>query len=270
MQLVNINDCINRPVKSVFLTAICLSGWFMPALSQHYLMHPSIPADTSYNLKSEFHKQRVRFPFIQMAVPSDSGSYRVFRNLVYARLDDRDLHIDVFLPVHSASAIPAILMVHGGGWRSGNKDMDHYMASQLAENGFAALCVEYRLSMEALYPAAVQDITTAIRWTRAIASTTFPINPQKIALKGSSAGGQLVSLIGSLNGPYRPFKQIDCQLFPTRCKPSLMWMAFWPLSIQSPAKGPTNPEPPQLLPSGWVLPLQLIEIAGKKPLPYPM
>ncbi len=178
----------------------------MPVFSQHYLMHPSIPADTSYNLKSEFHKQKVHFPFIQMAIPSDSGHYRVFKNLVYEQSNDRDLHIDVFLPVHSASAVPAVLMVHGGGWRSGNKDMDHYMASQLAENGFAALCVEYRLSMEALYPAAVQDIKTAIRWTRAMASTAFPINPKKIALMGSSAGGQLVSLIGSINGPYLPYQ----------------------------------------------------------------
>lgn len=172
--------------------------------AQHHRMHPGIPVDSSYNLSDQVLKMTPKYPFIRLAVPCSTDSVKVFENVVYERIKGRDLHADVFLPAF-LNVYPVVVMVHGGGWRSGNKDMERYMAQVYALNGIAAVCVEYRLSMEALYPAAVQDVKTAIRWVRASASR-FGFDASRVALHGESAGGQLVSLIGSMNAPYPSFQ----------------------------------------------------------------
>ena len=111
----------------------------------------------------------------------------------------RNLSLDIYLPPSSeAEKRPAILMLHGGGWRSGDRSHNNPLAGQLAANGFVAVPVEYRLSTEALYPAAVHDVKAAIRWLRTHAST-YAIDTNRIAVLGFSAGGQLAALIGSTN-----------------------------------------------------------------------
>lgn len=173
--------------------------------AQHHRMHPSVPTDSSYNLADQVTKMTPKYPFITLALPLGSSNVQVFRNVVYEKLGDRELHLDVFLPKTSLKKLPVVVLVHGGGWRSGNKDMEHFMAEAYALAGFAAVCVEYRLSMEALYPAAVQDIKTAIRWVRRSASR-YGFDPSRVAIHGESAGGQLASLIGSMNAPFPSFQ----------------------------------------------------------------
>jgi pectinesterase len=92
------------------------------------------------------------------------------------------------------------MLIHGGGWRSGDRSQHVAMARMLASKGFFAVTVEYRLSTEALYPAPLIDLKTAIRWIRTHASPYYPINNDKFAVWGFSAGGQLAALIGSTNG----------------------------------------------------------------------
>lgn len=186
-------------MKKQLLLAILL----LPALlfAQHHRMHPGIPVDSSYNLPDQVVKMTPKYPFIRPAIFAPSDSVRVFSNIVYASIAGRPLHLDVFLPTFLPGVKkPVVVLVHGGGWRSGNKDMEHYMASVYARNGIAAVCVEYRLSMEALYPAAIQDIKTALRWVR-YSSRRYGFDPTRVALHGESAGGQLASLIGSWNVP---------------------------------------------------------------------
>lgn len=77
--------------------------------------------------------------------------------------------------------------------------MEWPMAQLLAANGYATATVEYRLSPEALYPAAIYDLKAAIRWMRANASSCN-IDPDKIAVYGCSAGGELASFLGSTGG----------------------------------------------------------------------
>ena len=173
--------------------------------AQHHRMHPSVPTDSSYNLADQVTKMTPKYPFITLALPVGSSNVQVFRNVVYERLGLRELHLDVFLPKTSLKKMPVVVLVHGGGWRSGNKDMEYYMAETYALAGFAAVCVEYRLSMEALYPAAVQDIKTAIRWVRRSASR-YNFDPSRVAIHGESAGGQLASLIGSMNAPFPSYQ----------------------------------------------------------------
>jgi len=86
-------------------------------------------------------------------------------------------------------------MIHGGGWKSGSKEMQIPLAQQISARGYVTVCVEYRLSPEALYPAAVHDIKAAIRFLRAHAEE-YGIDPGKIAVSGCSAGGHLAALAG--------------------------------------------------------------------------
>lgn len=89
-------------------------------------------------------------------------------DIVYARYGDRELKLDLFMPKkRSTGLIPGIIVIHGGGWRNGVKDGFQKQAAFLAERGFAAATIDYRLSGEAVFPAAVNDCKAAVRWMRA-------------------------------------------------------------------------------------------------------
>jgi pectinesterase len=91
---------------------------------------------------------------------------------------------------------PAVLIIHGGGWRSGDRQQEIPMARELARHGYAAATVEYRLSTESRYPAGVHDLKSAVRWMRAHASE-YAIDSSRIAVMGGSAGGTLAALLGT-------------------------------------------------------------------------
>ena len=90
-------------------------------------------------------------------------------------------------------------MIFGGGWKSGDKSQNISIGQQLAAKGYVAITIEYRLSLEAQYPAAVHDVKAAIRWLRANAKK-YSVDKSKIATLGMSAGGQLAALAGTTNG----------------------------------------------------------------------
>src|SRR5204863_5499187 len=85
------------------------------------------------------------------------------------------------------------ILLHGGGWRVGSKEMMTELAQALAGQGFVALPAQYRLLGQAPWPAPIQDVKSAIRWARRNAST-LGIDPHKIALEGFSAGAHLALL----------------------------------------------------------------------------
>lgn len=111
--------------------------------------------------------------------------------LVYARRDGIDLLVDVFRPAGKPKA--AVILLHGGGWRVGSREMMTELAEALAGHGFVALPAQYRLLGQAPWPAPIRDVKSAIRWTRRNAST-LGIEPHKIALEGFSAGAHLALL----------------------------------------------------------------------------
>jgi pectinesterase len=164
------------------------------------LAQPStINRDTSFTIQSAFVKEVKKYPFIKIvdaAIPKDIS---IKRNVVYTSLKDRDLHLDLYYQTNSRKKKPGVLLIHGGGWKSGDKSQNEAMAIKLASNGFIAVTAEYRLSPEAQYPAALHDLKAAIRWMRSN-SSTFKLNKKKIAVLGVSAGGQLAALIGATNG----------------------------------------------------------------------
>ena len=119
----------------------------------------------------------------------------VHKNIVYSKLGDRKLHMDIFQP-KAAHKAPAIMVIHGGGWLKGSKEKFHPLARYLAQYGFVTAAVEYRLGTEALFPAAIQDCNTATRFLRK-SSQQYSIDPTRIGAIGGSAGGHLVGLMAT-------------------------------------------------------------------------
>ena len=163
----------------------------------------AFPRDTSFTPYMAWIKIKKEFPQAQIVKPILPEGVLAEKEIVYATLPEttygkRVLHLDLFRP-GKPGKYPAVLFIHGGGWRSGNKSMDIPLAQQIAAKGYVTASVEYRLSPEALYPAAVYDIKAAIRFLRANAAK-YNIDPDKIAITGSSAGGQLAALIGATAG----------------------------------------------------------------------
>jgi acetyl esterase/lipase len=125
------------------------------------------------------------------------ASVKVERDIVYARYGEREVKLDLYLPKQPASAkIPCIVVVHGGGWRSGDKNRFAHIAGKLAEEGFAAACIGYRLIPEVEFPAPVVDCKAAVRWVRANAAK-HGLDPDRIGAIGGSAGGHLVAMLGT-------------------------------------------------------------------------
>ena len=160
----------------------------------------TIPLDTSFTVHSAFEKARKQYPFIEIVQPGLPEGVISGKNVVYRTLGNRQLYMDIFYPAQkNKKGYPGVLLIHGGGWRSGNKSHMVPMAQQLAAQGYVAVAVEYRLSLEAPYPAAVHDLKAAIRWMRAHAAD-YQMDTSRIASFGCSAGGQLSALLGTTNG----------------------------------------------------------------------
>lgn len=155
--------------------------------------------DTSYNISNEYDKQLKNFPGIRVVKEMTYPYVVEEKNIDYCKTKERDLKLDIFYPQEDAvEKRAAIIFIHGGGWRSGNKAMHYPLLKQLAARGFVCITPEYRLSTEALYPAAVYDIKTAIRWARKNAQK-YNIDINKIVASGHSAGGELAAFMGATN-----------------------------------------------------------------------
>jgi len=171
-----------------------------PLLACQQEKSPAVSArDTSFTVQSTAAKIQKQFPFARIAEPSLPKGASVYENLVYSAVGRRELRLDVIVPAPGEhESYPAVILIHGGGWRSGDRSQTMPMARRLTGSGYVAVPVEYRLSPEALYPAAIHDLKAAIRWLRANAAR-FQIDTTRIAALGCSAGGQLAALLGTTN-----------------------------------------------------------------------
>jgi acetyl esterase/lipase len=104
--------------------------------------------------------------------------------------------LDIWIPETGEAPYPLVVFVHGGAFMMGDKSMDIAHVADVLEAGYAAAGVNYRLSGEALFPAAVQDVKAAVRFLRANAGE-YGLDPEAFAAWGASAGGNLVSMIGT-------------------------------------------------------------------------
>ncbi len=161
------------------------------------------PAVEPYTAETTYRKLVGAYPFIRIASDEPGDAVELRTGLVYAQRGDHALALDLLLPRATGAGARrppgAIVLVHGGGWRSGDRRELRPLAVGLARRGHVAACISYRLSGEARYPAAVHDVKAALRWLRGQAAA-IGLDEQRIAVGGGSAGGQLASLAGVTNG----------------------------------------------------------------------
>jgi len=156
-----------------------------------------VQRDTSFTVNNTVTKVLKQYPRVTVVEPMLPAGVAAHENLVYASDRGRDLHLDLFTPAKKiAGGYPGVLLIHGGGWRSGYRQMEWPMAQRLAAQGYITATVEYRLSTEALYPTGIHDLKAAIRWMRGHAAKNN-IDPKKIAVYGCSAGGELAAFLGT-------------------------------------------------------------------------
>ncbi|OWK34684.1 alpha/beta hydrolase [Fimbriiglobus ruber] len=134
------------------------------------------------------------------AVPDDV----IFETgIEYANPDGQHLQLDLARPKSGAGPFPAIVCIHGGGFRAGKRDGYDAQCIRLAQHGYVALTVSYRLAPKYQFPAAVNDTKEAIRWVRANAAK-YHVDPERIGVTGGSAGGHLAQFL-AVTGDVKEF-----------------------------------------------------------------
>jgi acetyl esterase/lipase len=119
----------------------------------------------------------------------------VERNLVFAKVGDEELKLDLAMPLHKQGPFPAILCIHGGGWVGGDRQQMSQTINALAARGYVAVAPDYRLAPAARFPAPLEDCKAAVRWLR-VNAIAYKINSDRIGVMGFSAGGHLACLVG--------------------------------------------------------------------------
>ena len=109
------------------------------------------------------------------------------------------MQLDLARPKEGTGPFPAVVCIHGGGFRAGTRDGYDKLCLTLAQHGYVAVTITYRLAPAHQFPAAVQDCKAAVRWLRANAAK-YHIDPARIGVTGGSAGGHLAQFLGVTAG----------------------------------------------------------------------
>ena len=132
----------------------------------------------------------------ELVVPGDV----VFeRGLEFANPDNQHLQLNLARPKTGSGPFPAVVCIHGGGFRAGTREGYDSLCVKLAQQGYVAVTITYRLSPAYRFPAAVQDCKAAVRWLRAHAAQ-YHVDPARIGATGGSAGGHLALFLGVTAG----------------------------------------------------------------------
>lgn len=164
-------------------------------------LNPVTP--NGYTIESSYIKTLKTFPDITKPTAELPKGVSVLKEVLYREVDGYKLCLDVYLPSNfgpkHASGREAVVLVHGGGWWQGSRENLAPLAARLAERGIVSTVVSYRLAEAARYPAAVHDVRAAIDWLQHH-SAEYEVDPLKITVAGSSAGGQIAALTGLTYG----------------------------------------------------------------------
>nr|WP_321357140.1 alpha/beta hydrolase [uncultured Draconibacterium sp.] len=155
-----------------------------------------VPVAAGVVMENRYPKTKISFP----------GGVVGYQDLVYQQISGyRPQRLDLYLPADTTTTHPLIMYIHGGGWQNGHSRnsgaFDNWPATlaMLASRGYVVTSINYRLGGEEKFPAAVQDVKTAIRWLRANAGE-YGIDKDKFMVWGASAGGHLAALAGTSGG----------------------------------------------------------------------
>lgn len=127
-----------------------------------------------------------------------ASEVEVVKDLEYVKRGEISLKLDLYLPSsRSGETLPVVMWVHGGGWLNGSKAK--CPAAWLAETGeYAVASIDFRMANEAQWPAQMEDCREAVRWLRRNAEV-HGLDANHIGVWGSSSGGHLVALMGTLD-----------------------------------------------------------------------
>jgi len=200
-----------QKVGSKWIVAACVvfvSVAPLPALTSdnhapQVLTH--VPSEMpEYTIAHEYQKHRALYSYIEPIDPEMEAAVHCRENIVYDTRSSKSLAMDVCIPSKSTSSL-TVLLIHGGGWRSGHRSHLKLLAKRLAEKGFSAATVDYRTSKVALYPAGLEDIEEAMRWLKGKLQL-WQVPHDRFALLGASSGAHMASLLGARLG------QVDQEL----------------------------------------------------------
>ena len=152
-----------RPCPGLVAVAICWGGLLL--LAQVSKANLVVPDGVRFEQGIEFSNVAGQHLQLNLAAPSGTGPF------------------------------PAVVCIHGGGFSKGKRDAYNELCLDLAQRGYVALTVSYRLAPAFPFPAAVQDCKAAVRWLRAHAAQ-YNVDPDRIGVTGSSAGGHLAQFLG--------------------------------------------------------------------------
>ena len=122
-------------------------------------------------------------------------SYTLTNHIAYSNVDDQELLLDAYIP-SADGKYPAVLVIHGGAWRFGDRKQLSSYARSLAERGFSCFAIDYRLAPKHKFPAQIEDCRAAVKWIRKSASK-YKVDASKLGVIGYSAGGHLATLLGT-------------------------------------------------------------------------
>ncbi len=120
-------------------------------------------------------------------------------DIEYANPSEQHLKLNMARPTKGTGPFAAIVCIHGGGFRAGDRNGYNGMIRELARHGYVAVTVEYRLAPKFPFPAAVYDVKSSVRWLRANAKK-YRIDPSRIGTMGGSAGANLAEMLGVTEG----------------------------------------------------------------------
>lgn len=138
-------------------------------------------------------------------------AYRLVRDVTYAKPGGKELKLDVYVP-NGKGPFPGVLVVHGGAWATGTRRQLARYGRSLAENGYCAFLISYRLAPKHKFPAQIEDCRAAVGWIRENAAK-YSVDADRLGGIGYSAGGHLVALLGTTGKvESRNGKKIDTRL----------------------------------------------------------
>src|ERR1051325_2255398 len=126
-----------------------------------------------------------------------AADYDIFPNITYAKANNIELKLDLYLPRNRTNPTPTLILFHGGGWVDGQKERNVLYLLPYLAMGWSAVNVEYRTGHQSPAPAAVEDARCALRWVGYHAKE-YSFDPSKFVLTGTSAGGHLSLITGML------------------------------------------------------------------------
>jgi len=120
------------------------------------------------------------------------------KDLVYGKGGDEELKLNLGRPKEQTGTRPCVVLIHGGGWAAGNKNLHDPQVRDLVKRGFVGATVGYRFAPKHIFPAQIEDVKCAIRFLRANADK-YGIDKDRIGAVGFSAGAHLSMLLGTMD-----------------------------------------------------------------------